>query len=148
VDTVEELTDREQRLLNAAVSAAVKARTNRALVWGLIAGASLMAAIGIPVTYALTTEAQNSRYDALQQRVIGNREKAVRSCRLVTELAHVQAETVEQQAGESERFMRESKDRFGLSPQRFHELVKRGQTRERRRLEAIRAVAASSCLPA
>lgn len=90
-------------------------------------GCVVGAAIAIPVTLVITGE--NSRTN----------------CGLVTELAKLELAKAYREGPETERFERESKDRFGLSQRRFDELIANTRAEQLHRLEVYGRVAKHNC---
>lgn len=95
-----------------------------------------VAAISIPTTYVVTNE----------NAVEAQRQSSV-NCRDITSLAAIEAANAKKANTNAERFERESKDRFGLSPKSYSELVRAAKNEREKRLHAIERIASSTCTP-
>lgn len=95
-----------------------------------------VAAICIPVTYIITNES-----------AAGARRTAHSNCTNITSLAAIQAATAKKSDANILRFERESKDRFGLSPKAYNELIDAGKKERAEQLAAMKRIAATTCNP-
>lgn len=95
-----------------------------------------VAALSIPITYVITNE---NAVEAQRQSHV--------NCRDITSLAAIEAANARKANVNAERFERESKDRFGLSPKSYSELVQAAKSEREGRLHAIQRIASSTCAP-
>lgn len=124
--TEEAITLTHAEFTNAVASAAqmvAAVHRRRLVMWGFVAGLLATALIALPTVFVV----------------------AKQNCREITRLGAAQEENFTEGIASRGAFLRQSRDRFGLSDQQFRALLKRSDESQRKQLSAIRSVARTDC---
>lgn len=119
----------------------------RVVIQSAVVTAVVVAAICIPVTYLITNESFARERTQAREGLARQQRQAHNNCANITGLAAIEAANDAKSDANAERFERESKDRLGLSPQAFKELVAAAKTEREERLQATMRIASATCAP-